>query len=757
MSVLSFPRIYFRGFMEWDPPTANNNDYLPTYAQAEAGLDWDFLAAQDPPITPENFRETFRPWVIEPHPDTCPDPKATPNDDSCAGSGTSHMASRWDYFGSGASAFYQNPAKGAATLTSGGDLAYGRPAAGGDPILGKPVFLAGDVLGDRPSAARLVDVNPGAPWSSQVFFASVGAGDATTYLRGPRFERMYSGSFFVPRSYSADLIIAGAIGVVFQTAIPWESVELGNASVSPLLSALAEAMAAPGGRGLMLRFAAYSTLYYQNGVLNDLPEAPDCDALNELYKEGKVFPNPAYSRVAGAFGVWKDGELATVPGGHLLVASGTVTPEAPPDGTAMRRPEAMSFGGHGGPGAARPEDLTAASAPPPVSFGNAVAEVDAGAGIVSLDFGNTVPELDADGGKFRFGPLALGVELEDGGFREIGSIGYDLYGTEGYLAKSGIVDVPFGYGVRGSDVAGWLGADGARLAVRAGGTTVLRERPLTAATDARGVYVDQCRVQELRVQVRYKNGPPPPGTRVKLAQYYPYPLTVGSQLWALFGTVPPAAASAAPGDGDPACTGTASTPFLRFLDGDVLPVEGDTATVRVAPEHPGFPVIQLYPFLAGEPEPEPQATVTFGFSPGVVYSIGNAYYAAARAMPFDNALVEELRDLWNGTGKYAGKPKYDRLLAWKLVYGKILYVYDMLYPVMDQFVPLGDLTQVEASIDRILELTSAARVDASTVYMPVTRELSAGKRLVLETWGELVKKKYPQKDLPPIEVPCDYE
>jgi len=25
MSVLSFPRIYFNGYMAWDPPTANNN------------------------------------------------------------------------------------------------------------------------------------------------------------------------------------------------------------------------------------------------------------------------------------------------------------------------------------------------------------------------------------------------------------------------------------------------------------------------------------------------------------------------------------------------------------------------------------------------------------------------------------------------------------------------------------------------------------------------------------------------------------
>jgi len=33
MSVLSFPRVYFKGYMEWDPCTFNNNDWteFPTY------------------------------------------------------------------------------------------------------------------------------------------------------------------------------------------------------------------------------------------------------------------------------------------------------------------------------------------------------------------------------------------------------------------------------------------------------------------------------------------------------------------------------------------------------------------------------------------------------------------------------------------------------------------------------------------------------------------------------------------------------
>jgi hypothetical protein len=36
MSVLSFPRIYFNGYMQWNVDTTNNNDYVPVYDAADA-------------------------------------------------------------------------------------------------------------------------------------------------------------------------------------------------------------------------------------------------------------------------------------------------------------------------------------------------------------------------------------------------------------------------------------------------------------------------------------------------------------------------------------------------------------------------------------------------------------------------------------------------------------------------------------------------------------------------------------------------
>jgi hypothetical protein len=39
--------------------------------------------------------------------------------------------------------------------------------------------------------------------------------------------------------------------------------------------------------------------------------------------------------------------------------------------------------------------------------------------------------------------------------------------------------------------------------------------------------------------------------------------------------------------------------------------------------------------------------------------------------------------------------------------------------------------------------------------MPVTSDLSAAKRLILLTWGDLINRKYPQQPLQPLSVPCD--
>lgn len=209
------------------------------------------------------------------------------------------------------------------------------------------------------------------------------------------------------------------------------------------------------------------------------------------------------------------------------------------------------------------------------------------------------------------------------------------------------------------------------------------------------------------------------------------------------------------GGGTDVCTQVPASPYLRFLDGDTVPVVGGTATIRLAARAPGFPVLTFYPYLAGQPVPVPQAQVTFGFQSFGTTSIDNAPFVNVRTLPFDNALVAQFVDRWNGTGQYTDEPKYNRELTWEFIYGNVLYVYDMLFPVMDLFMPLGDLRRVEGAIDQLVMMVSESMLQ-STLYMPVTRELSAAKRLILETWGNLVIRKYPQQDLPALAVPCDF-
>lgn len=742
MSVLSFPRIYFNGYMQWNVDTTNNNDYVPVYDAADAALDWAYLATQEPPITPSNFQQAFRPWVVKPTGDACPPSQpSAPTQDNCNDDPTCHMASRWNYYGNQGCSFvqYQNYV----TVTTGGALAYGQPAASDDPILNQPLAING----------RLVDINPISPFCSQIYFSTFTAGSSTTFVGGPQYQRMYSRSFLAPRNIASDLIIAGAVGTIFQTTIPTASVTSGNAGDSALLAALLQALQAPGAAGLMLRFSAYNTLYYQNGILNNKTQQPrTCDELTQMYQNGEVFTNPAYSRIVGVIGVWNQGELSTAPGGRMLVPNAPATPVSIAGAAAV--PPKVKVEGHARVHiATAPTAITTAADVPagqpavPLPLGAIQAEVNAAAGIVSLDFLNAIPEYTSGGTKFDYGDFELGAQMPDGTFNVIGSFGFDQYDRSAYEANGGIVDVPFASEVTAEDVSQWC-ADGL-LALRNQGTVVSLEAPLTVQTDDRGVYIDECRVQTITLQVLYKGAPAPAGTKVALAQYYPWPLIVSTGQWVLFGTQPPSG-----GDG-PFCNVTPAQPYLTFPDGDVTTVGADgSATLRIASQAAGFPIVAYYPYLADQTPPTPQAQVTFGFSSYQTYTIGTAYFSAVRALPFDNALVSRFVDCWNGTGPYAGQPRFSESAAWQFVYHNIFYVYDMLYPAMDQIIPLGNQQSVQTNIDAILQRISETIVD-TTGFMPVTREMSAAKRLILETWGGLVKAGFPQQDLPPIAVACD--
>jgi hypothetical protein len=710
MSVLSFPRIYFKGYAQWDPCTFNNNDWqaFQTYDAAHAALNWPFLATQKPPINPANFGATFRPWAIKLQND---------NTDSPPGP---RVAAEWNMFGSSAASFEQYEDK--VTAVTGGDLAYGQPVAA-DPLIGLPISVLGDG-GSGPG--RLVDTNPASFWSSQIYYGSLQFGSGQQSISGPRVARMHSRWINLNRLYNPTSQYAqpaAAVACCFQACIANSSIVWRNdadpttGATSQLIASLQKAAAQPGAQGVMLRFTAYVNMYFQNGVFNNsTSQARNYGELAKILAEvwdnwhktgdpSQFFAQPCYSHVVGAVGVWNDSELASVPGGRYLVPA---SPVAPIGGAT------------------------------PIPLGPAGVEVDYNQSLISLDFGSTIPEMAtlgtsaSDLTKADFGTLSLGTVAAgaNGAFTPIVDIPYDQYQRSAYEASAGIIDIPFpnpgtaeqlkdgqlAIQVQGQSVSSTVPdvrkPEGAKLKVSSAGPLIaLTEQVYSAQTDTRGIYLDEGQRQEFQVSV-FQNGAPAGGAQVLIAKF----------------------------DNNLALIPTTQTQFVNFANGQqqivlvsglptsvtVVTADGTgTATVAVAAQSPGFPVLGFFPFAAGQPLPQPPASL---FPPGP------AFYTTVRVLPFDSSAPGQFIDLWNST--------HDPAQAWIFVYNNILYIYDMIFSVMLEYVNLGSRDAVEASADRVAALIAKSMAAESTIAMPITRDLSDGKRTALQLWLYLVKNKY---------------
>jgi len=719
MSVLTPPRLYFKGTMGWNPNTANNNDQWPTYNFPDAELNWEFLATQEPPITPQNVRRTFVPWVGK--------LKCYPDDDDCK---YRQPPAEWNYYG-GNNCGFRNPGNGVATVVTGGQLDYGDdpaapPVIHDDPVVGQMVSILGNpspfAHSDRPSRARLVDVNPDSFWSSQIYLHSVQIGDkkpSSPFLRGlvPPGMRMHSRwlTFYRNLNLTGTIQIAGVGGCVFQISLPKEIDGLRTLEIQPggsaLLAALQESFADSSTLGVQLRFAVYTTQYFSSGsIRRAIPELAECDAITDpnakldcqykklvalwdrqLAQNEKPSWNPAISSIVGSFGVWEEGELSSMPSGRLLSPVRTVAPRG------VDRQVVLS---------------------PAVAKLN---RTKAGGGTryyLSVDMGATVPEINPENVKADLGTLVLGVETGSGRCEEIGSLSPADYDRRHYDATAGIVDFPLPPHLEPAAVE-----DGT-LVLRAGGRTVMREPAgkLTVQTDERGVYVEQGEIGSCTVQVRQNGAPPTAEVRVLLVEYVPEPPTPAANAgqW-----VRPARGAE-----------------VIELETDVLAVEpgsGGVATFRFKPRRPGLPMVVFFPYFPHQPPPSPPAAIPPALGsgkteiPGPNALIPTAFFTCIRAMPFDDALPYRFLRLWQKT--------HDPELAWRFLYEKVLYVYDLLYPVMKYWadLDLGSREATEAAwrSGAIPALISEDAIDG-TLYMPVTRELSAGKRKVFQLWGRLV-------------------
>lgn len=766
MSVLSFPRIYFRGFMQWNPATGNNNDYFPTYDDVQSALSWEFLEAHTP-VTRQNFQQTFVPWAIRQQTITYEIPNAGGGSQPTTQTG---IPAEWNFYGGNDAAFVQYQDK--TSDVTGGAVAPGE-AATDDPLIGTPVALVGNPFGnpDAPTPGRLVDDNPVSVYSSQIFFQELRIGDERVGLVGQRANRMQSRFINFTRNFN--LGAAGGASVTWQTCFPTGDGLKITPGGSDLLKALAAALGEPGVQGVMVRFNAYLNLYNQNGFFNGISPSPanknaDMTFYYEQVEKGLIppFSNPCYSRIVGVVGIWRDNELATVPNGRYLVPEAALlTPE--PKGAGGRSlaevRSAMSFAAvvEEDPGvvasaaAEKPPAGPGIRIPPAVpkkaaQLGATLVEVDYDRSSLRIDLMNTFPEVYWQGAKADFGPIEIGVLDDRQQFTQVAELSYGQYDEDSYKATAGLVDLPFDpqhaqaikQGTLCFQVPQSVGTD------PPSDKRILVEQPLTAQSDRRSDYLDQNGKLSIPVGLRLK-GEAAPGAQVLVARYNPPDGLMGYS----DGSSGLVVAADAKAQVVTIANGTRKTLTLQIPGSsetietvvNILTADAQgNLTLELEAASPGFPILGLFPFAADGEEPTPPAGYGEQPQPGVApSSIATGYFATLRVLPFDDAMVGEFVDLWNRYYEQADAPE----IAWRYIYGKILYVYDQLFPVMRRFLPLDDRTRVEGGIDQVLALISDRFFHESTLAMPITRDLSAGKRRVLELWGNLVRRKYPKQPI----------
>lgn len=785
MSVLSFPRIFFTGFMRWDPATGNNNDFFPTYDDEQAALNWDFFKQNNINITPANFGTTFRtgdkPWAINFQ--TIPGYNENPQGVPQPG-----IPMEWNYFGGNGASFvqYSDPSQNIDRTSKiiGGMLDYGKSAAG-DPLFGTPVTILGDPFGNpEPTPpGRLVDNNPVSVNTSQIYFNSMQLGDANTGITAPRATRMQSRFINFTRNFN--LAAAGGASVTWQTCFPAGSTLKINVGKSQLLAALQALITSGKAKGVMVRFNTYLNLYFQNGYFNNFTPQPKSNAdLPALYKSalltGDLFPNSCYSRVVGAIGPWYANELATCPEGRYLPRNDSIylcnpratsscwqTAPVPAADAVKASPAARHTNLFKAAAyvAAQPAEAAAIknpiNVPPPqlkgaAQLGLAVAEVHQDAkkaNFLSIDLLNTFPEWYWEGDKVDFKDIIVGIS-DAGGVTQVGKLSYGQYNQQAYEGGGGIVDLPLTDSqaqlVRSNPLAfsapdAWVAVQNSDGSFSKATTAVVTlEQPLTAQTDQRSMYLNEGEKTAFTISVK-NLGVPAAGVNVLIVKY--------NQPDALTGPTDAIALTAKNQvvnftNGTPTVV-TVTTDAGKQVQTNATVLQSDNngnVTVEiVAPRRsaaglvhpgPGFPSLVFYPYLPGQPQPVP---------PGSFDEIDVGMFATVRVFADDDHFVDDFIKLWNSPPAPA-KP-YDPAKAWDFVYNNILYLYDMIFPVMLQFVPLGDRARVEGAIDQVLALIAPSYFDESTLAMPITRDLSRGMRTVLQLWGGLVKKNYPPQPI----------
>jgi len=623
MSILSLPRIHFRGFTDWSPCTGNNSST--TYLEALV----------EPALQGKTFAE-FRSWIRERNANLL-----QPN-------------GSWNLYG-------DNAARFAEARISGAQLASGNEAAS-DPLLGQGVDLQGLVYSDGPAPARLVMTDPytGGEATSQIFYQWIVVGtvdgppDQRIGFKAGAACRMFARWPYQTRSLGITFK-EGMVGCIWQAAARNQDVQWYGVDRSPALAALKAAAMSGSNQGILMRFASYRTLYYQTATFEGKPITNGLD-LVAAYENGFTGDNPARSAMLGTFGIWEAGEPASAPTQRLLA----------------------------------PLSAQIVNSSSIATLGPAMAKVDTSRNTLVVDFISAFPEQNEQLDKVNFGVLQVQARDAAGKVTPIASLPYAGYDRQAYESCGGISEFPLP-----PETASTISAGTIEVAQNQIGqfVPVLQQVRFVAETDDWGVYVDEGDTAPVTVTVTENGVPPKSAVRLLLQQYD----SNGNLL---------------------------TKPVVKILDpagnpisDDTVPVVGGTAKFGVRSLASGTCFLAFYPFAGEKPANIPTQN----------FPLSTSFYCCVRMLPFDNELERNTPD---------------SQLSWSFIYTRVLSVFDLIYPIMSVVRNLADRNAVEAMAEQLKYAISLDTFE-STLYMPITRDLSAGKRKLLQRFVNLLPNRVP--------------
>ena len=710
MSYLNLPRLSFMGTAYANASTATNNDIAnvinvdtltinPSIGLIDGGT------AVDPAVsvfqwTGVKDNPSLRNWLMG-------FVKIPTNiEDGIA------QQAHWNYYGDHETRF-----DAASVIQS--LLSTNAPAPQSDPLLGAQVELLGDVFYQERRGGVLVDVDPYALVTSQIFAGQLLVsiqqnGKKVPLIQGNRPTRAFAYYINPNKNVNSSCVGFEGVSAVFEFSVAKENLVFNDAIASPALADLkARALA---GLGLNVRFCFYNAVFKIHA-----------DAMHAAFTANppNYQSNPYLGIVLGTVGVWNAGEMATVPPGRKLRLQ-TKFPFTPPSKSLS--PEKHRLKQLGGASLAtyrsRVPAPAAAGAPSMARLGITPAVVDPTRSVVTLDLVCTFPEADPNTlQKLDLGEVDLMLLNGANPPLLIGQIPND---KATYQNGSGVVDISYAGNANKAQIDSQIATGQLAIYQKNSGTYLLKEDlALEIASDDRAVYFD-LKVGEgssaawgtssITIQVYRQGAAPLEDVTINLEYWMcaknlvnpdkPQVNVPANQPYFTIADTTRIGPTTYPDPMNPNGTIGVVTDQIKVPAGGKL-------TLRLTAQNPGVSMVRFV-------DPALQTPIAPNFA------WDNIDYAVVRILPFDD---------------YSQIPDA-QINTWDFMYANFFSYFTLLYPVMSQIIPWGpdnapnNPEDVKTFASELLVFTDPALWNTS-IYMPITRELSAGKRNLLRRWCNL--------------------